>query len=462
MADASTPGWGSLLGGQGIGASGRVRVHTLINLRWMAVGGQTIALLVIYFGFGYSLPLLRSLICVGCLAGLNVFLALRYLPNERLSARETTVYLAFDVLQLAVLLYLTGGISNPFAIMFIAPVVIGAATLDLSSALVLGALALASGSLIAVAHEPLPWAADTPFSLPPLYLAGLWASLILSLAFTSAYVWRIASEGTRMSAGLAATQLALAREQRLSSMGALAAAAAHELGTPLGTIAVVAHELEMALPPGSPEADDAALLREQAERCRKILMRLANPGEEMVGQTDRLPVCALLDDLADSYRDLGIDLTTAAAAPNKNQTQPQIWRVPELLHGLGNIIENATDFATTRVTLEAGWNTHELRITISDDGPGFSPEIFERIGEPYTTSRPGYHAVAESTLTPPENQSSQHQGMGLGFFIAKTLLEKTGGTVRAVNPAEGGARVSVAWPRGAIDGETSPSHLSKG
>ncbi|MGB8602571.1 MAG: ActS/PrrB/RegB family redox-sensitive histidine kinase [Rhizomicrobium sp.] len=461
MADASIPGWGAALGGQNTSASGRVRVHTLINLRWMAVGGQTVALLVIYFGFGYTLPLVRCLVCVACLAGLNIFLALRYQPNERLSARETTVYLAFDVLQLAVLLYLTGGITNPFAIMFIAPVVIGAATLDLSNALLLGALALTAGSLIAVAHEPLPWAADMPIALPPLYLAGLWASLILSLAFTSAYVWRIASEGTRMSAGLAASQLALAREQQLSSMGALAAAAAHELGTPLGTIAVVAHELEMALPAGSPEADDAALLREQAERCRKILMRLANPGEEMVGGNERLPVCALLNDLADAYRDLGIDLTITPAAPNRSQSQPQVWRAPELLHGLGNIIENATDFATTKVTMEAAWNSRELRIVISDDGPGFSPEIFERIGEPYTTSRPGYHVLPENTLAPPAAENGKHEGMGLGFFIAKTLLEKTGGTVRAVNPAEGGARVSVVWPRGAIDGETSPSHLSK-
>lgn len=461
MADAKIPGR-AFPGGQMANAVGRVRVHTLTNLRWMATGGQAIAIFVVYFGFGYTLPLLRCLICVAALAGINLFLVLRYLPNHRLSGRETTVYLTFDVLQLAVLLYLTGGISNPFAMMFIAPVVIAAATLDLANALIVGLFALVSGTLIAVLHEPLPWIASAPLAQPQLYQAGLWASLVLSLGFTSAYVWRVASDGTRMSAGLAASQLALAREQRLSSLGALATSAAHELGTPLGTIAVVARELERALPPGSSEADDAALLREQAERCRQIIKRLAQPEAEMVGQTETLPVCALLDDLADSYRDgVGVDITIITAPSNRSDTQPIVWRAPELMHGLGNLIENATDFAITKVTVEAGWNDRELRIAISDDGPGFAPEIFERIGEPYTTSRPGYHALGEGEMAPPPAESGKHEGMGLGFFIAKTLLEQTGGSVRASNPAEGGARVTIIWHRGAIDGETSPSHLSK-
>lgn len=440
----------------GDGEGGRVRVQTLTNLRWMATGGQSAAIFVVFFGFGYALPLWRCLICVAMSAAVNLFMVLRYAPNHRLTRREATVYLAFDVLQLAVLLYLTGGIVNPFTIMFIAPVVIAATTLDLGNTLILGGIALASCSFISIVHEPLPWSSNPPFTLPPLYLAGLWSSLVLSLGFTSAYVWRIASEGARMSAGLAATQLALAREQRLASLGALATAAAHELGSPLGTIAVVSRELERALPPGSSEAEDAKLLREQAERCRKILMRLAKPEASMVGETARLPVCALLDDLAEPYRDDEVDITIATAAANRTETQPQVWRAPELLHGLGNFIENACDFATSKVRLEASWTDRTLKIIIEDNGPGFAPEIFERIGEPYTTSRPGYHALNEGKRGP-DADGGKHEGMGLGFFIAKTLLERTGGKVKAVNPAEGGARVSIVWPRGKIDGETSPS-----
>jgi two-component system sensor histidine kinase RegB len=438
---------------------GRVRLRTLSNLRWMATGGQTVALFLVYFGFKYELPITECLACVLFSAGLNLVLAFRYPPSHRLTNREATIYLAYDVLQLAALFYLTGGITNPFSLMFIAPVVIAASTLNLGNTMILGALAFGCASIISVFHEPLPWSATEPFTLPPLYIAGMWASLVLGMGFTSVYAWRIASEGARMSAGLAATQLALSREQRLSSIGALATAAAHELGTPLGTIAVVAHELERVLPAGSPEAQDARLLRGQAERCRMILMKLARPDEPMLGDTARLPICALLDDLADTYRDEELEIVITAAPVDRDVPQPQVWRAPELLHGLGNIIENAADFARERVKIEASWSAAMLRVTVEDDGPGFAPDIFERIGEPYITSRPGDHAVGDTEIGPPESKLGKHEGMGLGFFIAKTLLEQTGGTVKALNPPGGGARVSVSWPRGQIDGETPPRAL---
>jgi two-component system, sensor histidine kinase RegB len=436
---------------------GRVRLRTLTNLRWMAAGGQTVALFLVYFGFHYPLPFVQCLFCVLFSAGLNLALAFRYPVSHRLTNREATVYLAIDVLQLAALLYLTGGIANPFALMFIAPVVIAASTLNLGNTMILGAIALTAASVIAVVHQPLPWGGNQPaVVLPPLYQAGVWASLVLGIGFTSVYAWRIASEGARMSAGLAATQLALSREQRLSTIGALATAAAHELGTPLGTIAVVAHELERALPPGSPEAQDARLLRSQAERCRMILMKLARPDEPMLGGTARLPICALLDDLADQYRDEELEIVISAAPTDRDEPQPQVWRAPELLHGLGNIIENAADFARSRVRIEASWSPAGLKVSVEDDGPGFAPDIFEKIGEPYITSRPGDHAVGETEIGPPTAKIGKHEGMGLGFFIAKTLLEQTGGTVKALNPPGGGARVSVSWSRGSIDGETAP------
>lgn len=433
---------------------GRVRLRTLSNLRWIATGGQTVALLLVYFGFHYDLPIIPCLACVSFSAGINLLHAFRYPATHRLTNREATIYLAIDVLQLTVLLYLTGGIANPFALMFIAPVVIAASTLNLGNTMILGAIALGSASVIAVVHEPLPW--NGTFELPPLYLAGSWASLVLGIGFTSVYAWRIASEGARISAGLAATQLALSREQRLSTIGALATAAAHELGTPLGTIAVVAHELERALPAGSAEAQDARLLRSQAERCRMILMKLARPDEPMLGGTARLPICALLDDLADAFRDEELEIVITAAPSDRDSPQPQVWRAPELLHGLGNIIENAADFARSRVKIEASWTPAALTVSVEDDGPGFAPDIYEKIGEPYITSRPGDHAVGDTEISPSAFKTGKHEGMGLGFFIAKTLLEQTGGAVKALNPPGGGARVSVSWLRGAIDGETAP------
>lgn len=434
---------------------GRVRLRTLSNLRWLAIAGQSAALFLVNFGFGYSLPLVQCALAIALSAVLNIVLTLRYLASRRLSNRGATGFLAYDVLQLAALLYLTGGIQNPFALMFLAPVVIGASTLNLGNALILAGLAFVSVCTIAVWHQPLPWT-NEGFTLPPLYQAGIWASLVLGIGFTSIYAWRIAREGARMSAGLAATQLALAREHRMASLGALATAAAHELGTPLGTIAVVARELERSLKKGTPESDDARLLREQAERCRAILTRLARPEEAMLEAAQRLPFGALLDDIAAPYRGEDVEITIDVAQQDKAGPQPRVWRAPELRHGLGNLIENAADFANARVHVELSWDAATIHVTVQDDGAGFAPEILERIGEPYTTSRPGRHALEEDELGT-DAELGGHEGMGLGFFIAKTLIEQTGGSVIAGNVSQAGARVEVRWPRGAIDGETPPA-----
>jgi two-component system sensor histidine kinase RegB len=441
---------------QSVGAGGRVRLRTLSNLRWLAIAGQSAALFLVYFALGYSLPILYCAIAIAVSAALNSALALRYAPSHRLTNREATFYLAFDVLQLAALLYLTGGIANPFALMFVAPVVIAAATLNLGNVLILAGIAFISVSLIAVVHKPLPWPEGEALLLPQLYQAGIWTALVIGIGFTSVYAWRIASESSRMSAGLAATQLALSREHRLAALGALATAAAHELGTPLGTIAVVARELERSLPPGSTDVEDVKLLREQAERCRTIIARLANPEEAMLGATARLPLGPFLDDVVSAHRGEDIEIKVTITPPSADSAVPQVWRAPELLHGLSNIIENAADFAHSLVAVNASWDDQFLHISVADDGPGFAPEIFVTLGEPYITSRPGRNALGENEMGP-QGSLDEHEGMGLGFFIAKILLEQTGGVVKAENPHAGGAQVSMRWARGVIDGPQPPN-----
>ena len=240
---------------------GSVRLGTLNNLRWLAVTGQLTALILVYFGFGYALPLSLCAMAIGASAVLNVALSFAYPATRRLRPREATAFLAYDILQLAALLYLTGGVTNPFSLLFVAPVVISAATLELMDTLLLAVLAVAAISLLVEYHRPLPWRPDETFALPPIYVFGIWVSLLAGIAFTSIYAWRTASESARMKDALSATQLALSRADRLAALGALAAAAAHELGTPLGTIAVVARELAREFAAGDPRADDFHLLQ---------------------------------------------------------------------------------------------------------------------------------------------------------------------------------------------------------
>jgi two-component system sensor histidine kinase RegB len=428
-------------------ARGRVRLGTLNNLRWMAVIGQSTALILVYFVMGYALPLTLCATAIGASALLNATLSFAYPVTRRLKAHEATAFLAYDILQLAALLYLTGGVTNPFSLLFVAPVVISAATLELADTLLLATLAFTAISFLVEYHRPLPWRPDEVFTLPPVYVFGIWVSLIAGIGFTSIYAWRTANESARMAEALSATQLALARADRLAALGALATAAAHELGSPLGTIAVVAHELARETPQDAPHADDFLLLRAEAERCRKILTRLAQPDDAVIGMTNHLPLGALLDDIAEPHR--GLDLEIAVQA--QPGTPPRVWRVPEISYGLNNLVENATDFAVAKIRLLARWDAKTITVDVIDDGPGFAPEILERIGDPYVTSRPRGRTAAK------DMERDHQEGMGLGFFIAKTLLEQTGASVSAHNAPEGGALVRVVWPRGAIDGETPPT-----
>jgi two-component system sensor histidine kinase RegB len=426
----------------------RVRLGTLNNLRWMAIGGQSAALVVATGILELELPLLLCVVPIVASAVLNLGLTIAFPAARRLTSRGAAGFLAYDIVQLTALLYLTGGIQNPFALLYIAPVVVAAATLDVASTVMLGALSFVAVSLLANFHLPLPWTDDDSFTMPVLYNAGIWVSLLLGIGFTSIYAWRTATESARMSAALAATQLALSREHRLAALGSLAAAAAHELGTPLSTIALVSRELERDAEKNPGHADDFRLLRDEAERCRAILTRLAQPEEAVLGKVEKLQLGALLDDLAAPHR--GVDIAIFVEVQEKSPV-PRVWRVPEVLHGLQNLIENAADFAQHQVVLRARWNEARLIVDVIDDGPGFSPQIFAQIGEPYITSRPRKRGSAEAM------GDNRQEGMGLGFFIAKTLMERTGGRVSAENRPGGGARVSVSWPRGAIDGDRPPS-----
>ncbi|MDZ4867918.1 MAG: ActS/PrrB/RegB family redox-sensitive histidine kinase [Alphaproteobacteria bacterium] len=421
-----------------------VRLRTLVFVRSLGIIGQIVAIFIVFFGLKYQMPIGQCLMVIAVAIAFNAVMLFLYPSIHMLSEREASAHLAFDIMQLTAMLALTGGIENPFAILYLAPVVISATNLSLTSTLRLALLAFISISVIAFLHWPLPWDPQNPLLLPPLYIAGVWIALTLGIGFCLIYAWRTAEEARLMQTALAATQSALEREQRLSDLGALAAAAAHELGTPLGTIAVVARELERDMPAGSAWSEDVKLLRSQAERCREILTRLSQQGtgadENTVAQ--RLPLAALIDEIAEPHRGFGIDVNVHA-----NGTGALVVvRNPEVVHGIGNLIENAVDFANTRVDIEAVWTDEKVDMTISDDGTGFNAEILARLGEPYVTSRAGLESNRKEGA-PANLHADGHAGMGLGFFIAKTLIERIGGTISFGNKPKGGAIVRMSLPR---------------
>ena len=435
-----------------------LRLQTAVRLRWFGVIGQLITICIVYFGLGYDLPIGICLGLVAASAWLNVFVRLRYTMRNRLSTRLAAGLLAWDILQLAALLYLTGGIENPFVFLIVVPVTVSASTLPLPTTIALGLIALAATALLAFRHLPLPWTNPGDFELPLLYSLGTLASLMSAMSFLALYAWRLARESRQMSDALAATEMVLAREQQLHALDGLAAAAAHELGTPLSTITVVAKELSREVPANSPMAEDLALLQSQAVRCREILKKLTRTPSEPDPLHARLTVTQLIDEAAAPYRGFNTEIAvtaeplTSSRGDGSEPAEPVGQRRPGVIYGIGNLIENAVDFAHSRVEVTATWSARDVVITISDDGPGIPPDVMDALGDPFITTRPSRSNDISTARTGPTGKPS---GMGLGFFIAKTLLERSGATVTLDNrpaPAQG-AVVQIAWTRTAFEGE---------
>jgi two-component system, sensor histidine kinase RegB len=413
-----------------------VRLDTLVRLRWLAIIGQSTAVLVVYYGLDFDLPIYACVAAIILAAWLNVALRLRFHMTQRLEPDRAAWLLAFDIAELAVLLFLTGGLQNPFAFLFLGPVLLSATALPPRFTLLLGGFAVACATVLVFVHYPLPWDSEDPLQLPPIYMIGVWMCILLAIGFIGVYAWQITEESRQLSDALAATELVLAREQHLSQLDGLAAAAAHELGTPLSTISVIARELERAIAADAPHGDDVRLLREQAKRCRDILAKLTelSAGGEPF---DRMRLTALIEEVVAPHRNFGV--TIDVITPSDRAAEPVGARNPAILYGLGNLLENAIDFAHDRVLVDAKWDEASVAVTISDDGPGFAPEILTRIGEPYVTSR--QHHLNDTGEEP--------TGLGLGFFIAKTLLERSGATLSFANRAipERGAVVRLHWSR---------------
>jgi two-component system sensor histidine kinase RegB len=418
-----------------------VRLDTILRLRWLAALGQLTAIFIVAQGLEFDFSVVGCVAVVGVSAMLNLALQIAFNPMQRLEPFHAAGLLALNIVELAALLFLTGGLQNPFSFLFLGPVLISATVLPIRLTIGLGLLAVACASALVFVHLPLPWDSEDPLVLPPIYLFGVWLSIVLAIGVTSLYAFQAAEEARKLSDALAATELVLTREQHLTQIDGLAAAAAHELGTPLATIFLISRELEKTVDADSPLVSDLKTLREQAQRCRDILAKITQLSSSGA-PFDRMKLSTLIEEAVAPHRDFGVAIKVRLAVAATRE--PVGARNPAILYGVGNILENAVDFARTTVEVNAWWNADTVEIVISDDGPGIAPDLLKRIGEPYLSRR----RSADET-------HRERTGLGLGVFIARTLLERTGARVSFSNRnfPDHGAVVQIVWPRARFEAE---------
>jgi two-component system sensor histidine kinase RegB len=418
-----------------------VRLDTILRLRWLAALGQLTAIFIVAQGLEFDFSVVGCVAVVGVSALLNLALQIAFNPMQRLEPFHAAGLLALNIVELAALLFLTGGLQNPFSFLFLAPVLISATVLPLRLTIGLGLLAVACASALVFFHLPLPWDSEDPLVLPPIYLLGVWFSIVLAIGVTSLYASQAAEEARKLSDALAATELVLTREQHLTQIDGLAAAAAHELGTPLATIFLISRELEKTIDADNPLASDMKTLREQAQRCRDILAKITQLSSSGA-PFDRMKLSTLIEETVAPHRDFGVAIKVRLAVAATRE--PVGARNPAVLYGVGNILENAVDFARSTVEVNAWWNADTVEIVISDDGPGIAPDMLKRIGEPYLSRRRSA-----------DEAQRERTGLGLGVFIARTLLERTGAKVSFSNRTfpDHGAVVQIAWPRARFEAE---------
>ena len=434
-----------------------IRLRTMILLRWFAIAGQLTAIFVAQYLYGLQLELGLCFLAVGVSVIGNMVAIFVFPENKRLSETENLLMVMFDLLQLCFLLYLTGGLHNPFSLLVLAPVTVSAAVLSLRSTFLLGFTAFALVTGMVYYHLPLRTEQGFILRIPDIFVYGQWAAICIALVFISVYSRRITREMNSMSDALAATQMALARAQKLNDLGGVVAAAAHELGTPLATIKLIASELVEELNDRPDLQQDARALRDSAERCGTILRSMGRAGKDDLHMR-HAPLIEVIREAAEPHLARGREVVFAVGAEpeatGSAEAQPVIHRRPEIVHGLRNLIQNAVDFAGERVEIDLSWTRDSVMVTIEDDGPGFPPGLIDRIGDPFMRSRrrPGY------------------EGMGLGLFIAKTLLERSGAELRFANGPDSapktdtpvGAVVKVTWPREKLDAHHGETPLPTG
>ncbi|MCV2892644.1 sensor histidine kinase RegB [Lentibacter sp. XHP0401] len=447
---------------EGLRRSNYIRLRTFIWLRWAAVFGQLTALFVAerYYNLQFEVGLFYLVVGASVLANL---VAMFIFPlSRRLSERENFFMVLFDLLQLGVLLFLSGGLNNPFSVLIVGPVAVSAAVFSTRSTIILGLITLVIVSGLTQFYFPLRTEQGFIIRIPDIFMFGTWAAVVIAVVFLGVYVRRIALDANAMSEAFQAAQLALSREQKLTDLGGVVAAAAHELGTPLATIKLVSSELLDEFPEGSELREDIELIAQQADRCRDILRSMGRTGKDDIYMR-QAPVATVVQDAASPHTDRGKAIHFSEESVD-GTPQPEIYRKPEIIHGLRNLVQNAVDFSRANVWVETVWSSENVTVRIQDDGGGYPPGLIGRIGDPFMRRRSNAQTRAKQTA---------YEGMGLGLFIAKTLLERSGAELNFTNgpdaadttgtgPHRSGALVVVRWNAADVQVDTSAGRTPLG
>ena len=402
---------------------------TLVNLRWIAITGQFIAINFVHFYLNLSLPILETYIIIFIGLITNIVLQF-YIKTNQLKDLTSFLFLVYDLLQLSTLLYLTGGIFNPFALLIIIPTIVSSTFLSMGTTIILGTLTIGLLFLLKEYYKTLPGLDIYNFSFPEYYLAGALVSIIIGLVFLSYFGIKFSGETKKRSVALDKLQQVMAKEYELDSLDGQAAAAAHSLGTPLATISVVAKELKKEIGDKSKHSKDLDLLISQSKRCSDILKKISKKEISDDQFINLIKVESLLEEIIISFEETSDKKITLLENGDKNKIN--IKRSPEIVFGLRNFIGNAIKFADKEVRIKLISDEENLVLIVNDDGPGFAEDIIKLIGEPYLKSK--------------SKQINDKAGLGLGIFLGKTLLERKKAQLSFFNKEDlKGATVKIAW-----------------
>ena len=401
---------------------------TVVVLRWIALIGQLITIYIVNFFLKFELPLMYCTLTIFFGGLTNVFIQFNFKRNY-LNNLESTILLFYDVIQLSVIIYLTGGITNPFVLFLIVPGVVSSTLLNLSSTLFLSIMTVISLILLTFNYLPLPNPGNLHFHVPDYYVYAITSALIIILFFLNYFGFRFGSEARKRGKALNKLEIILAKEQELESIGHQAAAAAHSLGTPLSTITVIAKELKKEIPNDSKYIEDINILTTQAKKCGEILKKISQRKIVEDEYISNITLQDLLDEIIRSFSEIS-DKKISLDLQNANQ-KISIQRSAEITYGLRNFVGNAVKYSKSKIDIILKIENKRIEIQIIDDGPGFPEDIFKLIGEPYIFSK--------------SKKLKSKSGLGLGTFIGKTLLERKKATVYFSNTETSGASVNISW-----------------